>query len=126
MSQIRKSASFRSRIPIRRTKPVPRRCYSPEPYVHKKKAEMHDQSYNNYETKPQHINKQKMKRHRHIATATATATAQHTTKQNNEISNTNFPVPLGRPKTIYSSSSYSSSDESQESEAPPQVTFSII
>lgn len=89
---------------------------------------MYDQSHNDYDQKPmcnhgeQRISKQKLKRQRHIATTLAQQ-AQHTAKPSNDASITsvtNFPAPI-RPKTIYSSSSYSSSDESQESEAPPQV-----
>lgn len=91
---------------------------------------MYDQSHNDYDTKPmynngeQRINKQKMKRQRHVA-ATLAQQAHHTAKSvSNDASITtltNFPASA-RPKTIYSSSSYSSSDESQESEASPQVT----
>lgn len=143
MSQIRKSASFRSRIPIRRAKPVPRRCYSPEPYRNLSTPAMYDQSHNNdYDTKPmcnhgnneQRISKQKMKRQRHIAATTTMLAQQHAQQHSaNKTGNdasitsvTNFPAPI-RPKTIYSSSSYSSSDESQESEAPPQVhTYYIL
>lgn len=127
MSQIRKSASFRSRIPVRRTKPIPRRCYSPEPYKNRSTPTMFESNHNDYELKPyaeQRISKQKMKRQRHVATTLA-QNAQHTatTKPSNDtsmITAANFTSPT-RPKTIYSSSSYSSSDESQESEAPPQV-----
>lgn len=124
MSQIRKSASFRSRIPIR-ARAAPRRCYSPEPYKNLSTSTMYEPNHNDYVTKPirnhgeQRISKQKMKRQRHIATTLAQQ-AQHTNKTNNDASITsvtNFPGV--RPKTIYSSSSYSSSDESQESEAPP-------
>lgn len=140
MSQIRKSASFRSRIPIRRAKPVPRRCYSPEPYRNLSTLAMYNQSHNDdYNTKPmcnhgnneQRINKQKMKRQRHIAATTTMLAQQHAQHSSNKPGNdasitsvTNFPAPI-RPKTIYSSSSYSSSDESQESEAPPQVQIQI-
>lgn len=136
MSQIRKSASFRSRIPIRRTKPAPRRCYSPEPYRNLSTPAMYDQSHNDYDTKPmfnhqsneQRISKQKMKRQRHIATTLAQQ-AQQPAKPTNDASITsvsNFPAASIRPKTIYSSSSYSSSDESQESEAPPQVPYILF
>lgn len=140
MSQIRKSASFRSRIPIRRTKLVPRRCYSPEPYRNPSTPAMYDQSHNdndnNYGTKSmfnhhsneQRISKQKMKRQRHIATTLAQQ-AKQPAKPSNDASITsvsNFPVASIRPKTIYSSSSYSSSDESQESEAPPQVHHTSV
>ena len=75
MSQLRKSASFRSRIPVRRTRVPHRRCSSPEP----------TSSY----TKP---------------------------RQNNK----NNHLWYDRR---YSSSSYSSSDESHESEEPFQVNF---
>lgn len=127
MSQIRKSASFRSRIPIRRSRLAPRRCYSPEPYNYFKTAAMCEQNQNDYDTHPicnhgdQRISKQKMKRQRHVATTLAQH-AQHTTKLSKDASITNISAPI-RPKTIYSSSSYSSSDESQESEAPPQVEY---
>lgn len=90
---------------------------------------MYDQSHNDYNTKPMHnngeqrINKQKMKRQRHVATTLAQQ-AHHTAKSTSNDASvttaTNFPASA-RPRTIYSSSSYSSSDESQESEAPPQV-----
>lgn len=127
MSQIRKSASFRSRIPVRRAKPAPRRCYSPEPYKNLLTAAMFEPNHNDYEPKPYaepRISKQKMKRQRHVATTLAQH-AQHTavkpgTDTSMTATVTNFGSPT-RPKTIYSSSSYSSSDESQESEAPPQV-----
>lgn len=135
MSQIRKSASFRSRIPIRRAKPAPRRCYSPEPYRNQSTPAMYEQSNrhnHDYDTKPlynngeQRISKQKMKRQRHVATTLAQQAKHISAKPNNDASITsvtNFPATV-RPKTIYSSSSYSSSDESQESEAPPQVRLS--
>lgn len=117
MSQIKKSASFRSRIPIRRAKLPPRRCYSPEPYRH---SSMFDPGQNNYDVKPfnygeKRISKPKIKRQRHIATTLAQQ-AQFKTESTKDI--TNFPA---RTENIYSSSSYSSSDESQESESPPQV-----
>lgn len=125
MSQIRKSASFRSRIPIRRAKPVPRRCYSPEPYRQRSSSSMYDhheiigdakqQSYLD-----QRISKQRMKRQRHVAT---TIQAQHIPNPmgNDATMMSTTPKISARPKTIYSSSSYSSSDESQVSESPPQV-----
>lgn len=128
MSQLRKSASFRSRIPVRRAKPVPRRCYSPEPYKNQSTSSMYDQEHSSsYATKPfnhaeQRISRQKMKRQRHVATTLAQQ-SQHSTKSNNDTSIISVPNFPGRPKTIYSSSSYSSSDESQESESPPQVQF---
>lgn len=127
MSQLRKSASFRSRIPVRRAKPVPRRCYSPEPYTNLSTASMFDQDHSSYETKhtnhaEQRINKQKLKRQRHVATTLAQQ-SQHSAKSTNDPSTISVPNFPGRPKTIYSSSSYSSSDESQESESPPQVYF---
>lgn len=134
MSQIRKSASFRSRIPIRRAKPAPRRCYSPEPYRNQSTHAMYDQNHKDYDTKSmynngeQRISKQKMKRQRHVATTLAQQAHHIAAKPNNDASITsvaNFPAPI-RPKTVYSSSSYSSSDESQESEAPPQVHFQTI
>lgn len=68
----------------------------------------------------QRISKQKMKRQRHVAT---TIQAQHIANpMNNDTTmmSTASKIPA-RPKTIYSSSSYSSSDESQVSESPPQV-----
>lgn len=133
MSQIRKSASFRSRIPIRRAKPTPRRCYSPEPYRKRNHSAMLDQSQNDDEhhhhnhqsvfedKQEQRHTKLKLKRQRHLA-STVAHHIQH--KPNGSINdNTNNSMALTRPKTIYSSSSYSSSDESQESEAPIQVNF---
>lgn len=124
MSQIKKSASFRSRIPIRRAKLPPRRCYSPEPYRH---SSMFDPGQNNYDVKPfnygeKRISKQKIKRQRHVATTLAQQT-QFKTESTKDI--TNFPA-AARSETIYSSSSYSSSDESQESESPPQVHIYFI
>lgn len=127
MSQIRKSASFRSRIPIRRAKPVPRRCYSPEPYKNRSTSSMYDHHEITSDAKPhshseQRISKQKMKRQRHIAT---TIQAQHLPNPSNDTSIMSAaPNITARPKTIYSSSSYSSSDESQASESPPQVQVS--
>lgn len=65
--------------------------------------------------------KLKLKRQRHLA-STVAHHAQH--KPNGSINdNSNNSMASTRPKTIYSSSSYSSSDESQESEAPIQVNF---
>lgn len=127
MSQIRKSASFRSRIPVRRAKPVPRRCYSPEPYRKLSTSSMCDQDHSTYDTKPfnhaeQRISRQKMKRQRHVATTLAQQ-SQHSANPINDTSIISVPNFPGRPKTIYSSSSFSSSDESQESESPPQVHF---
>lgn len=123
MSQLRKSASFRSRIPIRRTKPVPRRCYSPEPY--RKRSAMLDQNQNDHlhETKhqEQRNSKLKLKRQRHLA-----STVAHNQHKPNATSITDNSMASTRPKTIYSSSSYSSSDESQESEAPIQVCSNRI
>lgn len=75
MSSLRKSASFRSRIPVRRTKVPPRRCCSPQP----------------------------------ISSTSMIKTNRNQNKQHLW------------SDTRYSSSSYSSSDESQESEAPLQV-----
>lgn len=135
MSQIRKSASFRSRIPIRRAKPTPRRCYSPEPYRKRNHPAMLEQSQNVDERQHHHHNHQsvygdkqeqrhtklRLKRQRHLASTVAHHT-QH--KPNGSINdNANSSMASTRPKTIYSSSSYSSSDESQESEAPIQVNF---
>lgn len=140
MSQIKKSASFRSRIPVRRAKPVPRRCYSPEP------SSYHRQSTSTTTltatrvataaagTKPTHAKhmrrithesefdlhgpREKVKRQRQfvadIGGNIGTPAMADATAPNGGIG----PV---RPKTIYSSSSFSSSDESQESEAPIQV-----
>lgn len=139
MSQIRKSASFRSRIPIRRAKPTPRRCYSPEPYRRRNHSAMLDQSHNDDEhlhrphrhqsvygdKQDQRHTKLKLKRQRHLASTVAHHTQN---KPNGSINdnNTNNSMASTRPKTIYSSSSYSSSDESQESEAPIQVNFNIF
>lgn len=129
MSQIRKSASFRSKIPIRRAKPVPRRCCSPEPFNNRSIASMYDQQPQIIsDDKPkihsdQRMTKQKMKRQRNIAT---TIPKQSIVK---DVSNSSSTTPMnisGRPKTIYSSSSYSSSDESQVSECPPQVCWRKI
>lgn len=128
MSQIRKSASFRSRIPIRRAKLTPRRCYSPEPYKNLSTPSMFDQSHNEthiYNHSEQRSSKQKMKRQRHVS-ATQAQQVHHTTSSINDTSATsanNFPT---RPKTIYSSSSYSSSDESHESESSPQVQICLL
>lgn len=125
MSQIRRSASFRSRIPVRRAKPTPRRCYSPEPYKRQTTDEVFHQHQNDYDTKQhnhvdQKLNKQKMKRQRNVAITLAKMQnlARPSKDTSTDTSASNFPA---RPKTIYSSSSYSSSDESQESESPPQV-----
>lgn len=134
MSQIRKSASFRSRIPIRRAKPTPRRCYSPEPYRKRNHSAMSDQSQNDEEHHHRHqsicggdkqeqrYTKLKLKRQRHLA-STVAHHAQHKPNGLSINDNTNHSMASTRPKTIYSSSSYSSSDESQESEAPIQVNF---
>lgn len=126
MSQIRKSASFRSRIPVRRADPTPRRCYSPEPYRNQASSTYSNQCHTEhftYESKQfnpleQRNNKHKVKRQRHLA---STMDQKHTktTTSINDVSMANNAST--RPKTIYSSSSYSSSDESQESEAPLQV-----
>lgn len=121
MSQIKKSASFRSRIPIRRAKPIPRRCYSPEPYKNRSTSSMYDQHQITNDAKPQchseqRMSKQKIKRQRHFATTT-------TNPSNDTSIMSAAPNISARPKTIYSSSSYSSSDESQASESLPQVRF---
>lgn len=114
MSSIRKSASFRSRIPVRRTKPLPRRCYSPPPLSNVSSSTDYHSSNPN--------------KSRGTAQAT-TATNKH--KQRHPIwlpqpLNTSASGPaMASNKTAtatYSSSSYSSSDESQESEAPLQVS----
>ena len=78
MSQLRKSASFRSRIPVRKTKVPQRRCSSPQP----------TSSYSD-------------------------------SRQNSRQNKTNNLWYDRR----YSSSSFSSSDESDESEAPLQVKY---
>lgn len=75
MSQLRKSASFRSRIPVRRTRVPQRRCSSPQP-------------------------------------------TSSSNSRNTRHSSKNTQLWYDRR---YSSSSYSSSDESDESEAPLQV-----
>lgn len=81
MSSIKKSASFRSRIPVRRPRLPQRRCSSPQP---------------------------------------TTSTTSFRNKLNRNQNNN----PLWYDKR-YSSSSYSSSDESHESEAPLQVCNAI-
>lgn len=127
MSQIKKSASFRSRIPIRRTKPLPRRCYSPDPYRRQAstiytsphRQQMHKTTYESELGPIESLNgppQQKLKRQRHFVLA-SNQSAVTSTVQDTEIVNGGAI----RPKTIYSSSSFSSSDESQESEAPIQV-----
>lgn len=128
MSQIRKSASFRSRIPIRRAKLVPRRCYSPEPCKNRSTSPMYDQHQIINDAKPkshseQRVSKQKMKRQRHFATTITKQVQDIPNSSNNTSMVSAAPNIPARPKTIYSSSSYSSSDESQASESPPQVIF---
>lgn len=139
MSQIRKSASFRSRIPIRRAKPLPRRCYSPPPYVNRTMFNQSDndnyiydrsnniesikpaagcQNYHNH--RQHHQNKQKAKRQRHIMLPNATPVSTINHDESMSMDTTTITA-TARPITMYSSSSYSSSDESQESEAPIQV-----
>lgn len=72
----------------------------------------------------QRISKQKTKRQRHVAT---TIQAQYIPNSINDTSIMSAaPNIPARPKTIYSSSSYSSSDESQVSEHPPQVRISKL
>lgn len=104
MSSIKKSASFRSRIPVRRTKPLPRRCYSPPPSA-TSTINYHNNSANKSRSVP--------------------VSSQQHTKQNrriwsNDTSMASQTASSAQPN-VYSSSSYSSSDESQESEAPIQV-----
>lgn len=134
MSQIRKSASFRSRIPIRRAKPLPRRCYSPPPYPYRTMQNQSDNDncfYNNSNDKQeirtavdghhfQHHNKHKVKRQRHIMLENPMASS---TIGHDDSIETTAINSTARPTTMYLSSSYSSSDESQESEAPIQVSF---
>lgn len=98
MSSIRKSASFRSRIPVRRTKPLPRQCYSPPPLSSAASSINHNISRPAYS-----------KRHRHPIWSRGATNAS----ANNKCA-------------TYSSSSYSSGDESQESEAPIQVKVGNI
>lgn len=98
MSSIRKSASFRSRIPVRRTKPLPRQCYSPPPLSSAASSINHNISRPAYS-----------KRHRHPIWSRGATNAS----TNNKCA-------------TYSSSSYSSGDESQESEAPIQVKVGNI
>lgn len=72
----------------------------------------------------QRISKQKMKRQRHVVT-TINKQAQNIQNPSNDPSAMSAaPNISARPKTIYLSSSFSSSDESQVSESPPQVRFS--
>lgn len=70
----------------------------------------------------QRMSKQRIKRQRHVATTIAQQ-AQNISHALNDSSITPAPNISARPKTIYSSSSFSSSDESQQSESPPQVSF---
>lgn len=112
MSSIRKSASFRSRIPVRRTKPTPRRCYSPPPLSTASSSRefgLHQHNNNNNNSnksrKVSHNHKNKLK---HVWPPNGTTASGAT---------------ITTANAAYSSSSYSSSDESQESEAPLQVIF---
>lgn len=121
MSSIRKSASFRSRIPVRRTKPLPRRCYSPPPLstVSSSTEYLSSNAHKSRDTTKQ-------------PTTTTTTSTTNKYKQKHPIW---LPQPLNTSAsgptmatnktatTTYSSSSYSSSDESQESEAPLQVKY---
>lgn len=92
MSQLRKSASFRSRIPVRRTRIPVRRCCSPQPSS--------------------------------SASAVMSCGGKKTGGDNKgrqqNSSTINFQNHFW-PERRYSSTSYSSSDESDESEAPFQV-----
>lgn len=94
MSSIKKSASFRSRIPVRRTKPIPRRCYSPPAL--------------SSAASPISNNKQQR------------SISAQTRKGHYRIWSHRSQAPLSKCAT-YSSSSYSSGDESQESETPIQA-----
>lgn len=120
MSSIRKSASFRSRIPVRRTKPLPRRCYSPPPLSTVSSSAEYRSSHSH--------------KSQDTSQAAATTTASNKYKQKHPIwlpqqLNTSASGPTMAANKVatatYSSSSYSSSDESQESEAPLQVNTHI-
>lgn len=109
MSSIRKSASFRSRIPVRRTKPLPRRCYSPPPQSTVSSSTEYSKSNKSRDPNQPSTNKHKQKHPIWLPQPLNTSASGPTMA-------TNKTTP-----TTYSSSSYSSSDESQESEAPLQV-----
>lgn len=110
MSSLRKSASFRSRIPVRRIKPQPRRCYSPQSTGSSSKREQF------YVTEHQLFEQ-----------------ALQQNRRNDEQSD-----GFGKRSGIwlaaaddsshrYSSSSYSSSDESDDSsDASPTVSFFFL
>lgn len=112
MSSIRKSASFRSRIPIRQAKIVPRRCYSPPPSSVASSSigcqNSHHQrpSTDNHNSKLRALSAQRSNSHKR-----GRSMWSHETNGNGQ----------NALLATYSSTSYSSSDESQESEAPPQV-----
>lgn len=142
MSQIKKSASFRSRIPVRRTKPLPRRCYSPEPDYRRQAASiytspLHGNTHMQRATHESEFNaiqsplirpREKVKRQRHFE-VNADQNTDNPLMADTGLANGGGAGSGGggvgsgavRPKTIYSSSSFSSSDESRESEAPLQV-----
>lgn len=111
MSSIKKSASFRSRIPVRRTKPIPRRCYSPPPL-----SINHIDSNNTAGTRPtvHHTKKGRYNNHHHHRHQ------QQQNQQQHHLWSHGSYAPSSKCAT-YSSSSYSSGDESQESETPVQV-----
>lgn len=113
MSSIRKSASFRSRIPVRRTKPLPRRCYSPPPRTSVSSSTEYrtSNSHKSRDTAQVTTNKRKQKHPIWLPQPLNTSASGPTMATNKTTT------------TTYSSSSYSSSDESQESEAPLQVNL---
>lgn len=116
MSSIRKSASFRSRIPVRRAKPLPRRYYSPPPLSTVSSATEYRSSNTNKsrDTTVETSNKHKQKHPIWLPQQLSTSASGPTMATKNTTT------------TAYSSSSYSSSDESQESEAPLQVNIIIF
>lgn len=125
MSSLRKSASFRSRIPVRRIKPQPRRCYSPQSAASISKRE---QFYvNEHELfQQQQQQQQKAKRNNN-----------NNNNRNEESSQFLSSVEtFGKRSAIwladdsshrYSSSSYSSSDESDDSsDVSAQVSLTYV
>lgn len=139
MSAITKSASFRSRIPVRRTKPLPRRCYSPPPlsttvrtikttasasaidqhrYMQEQQQQQQEQSSRHsvnarnrgrlqrHQSKSKHHHHYQQQQHH-----------QHQQQQQPMWTSHGPSAKLNKCAT-YSSSSFSSGDESQESDEP--------
>lgn len=130
MSSLKKSASFRSRIPVRRTNPLPRRCYSPPPLLNAEQTIRTTASASAISNYLQEQQEEQPNRGRNLVLSkNRKNNCNNNSNQQNRRSRQHaclmtYASSAAKKIPTYSSSSYSSGDESEDSDEPIQEKVS--